>query len=58
MIKQIIRWIVLTILMVSSINFAVVFQLDYVAEALMARALPLAIVIGFSSIATSIMFRK
>ncbi|KIL77046.1 hypothetical protein SD77_1798 [Bacillus badius] len=44
--------------MVSSISFAVVFQLDYVAEALMARALPLAIVIGFSSIATSIMFRK
>ena len=58
MIEQICKWLVLIILIVSSISLLVVFQLDYVAEALTARALPIAIVVGFSSIATAIMNRK
>lgn len=58
MIEQLARWMVLAILFISSISFVIVFQLDYIAEALIARAVPLAIVIGLSSIATSILFRK
>lgn len=58
MIEQLARWMVLAILSISSISFVIVFQLDYIAEALIARAVPLAIVIGLSSIATSILFRK
>ena len=56
--ERITKWILLTILIVSSISFIVIFQLDYIPEALTARAVPLAIVVGFSSIATSIIFRK
>lgn len=58
MIEQITKWIIFAILIISSISFVVVFQLNYIAEALTARAVPLAIVIGLTSIATSIIFRK
>lgn len=58
MIEHIIKWTLLAILITSSISFIIVFQLDYIAEALAARAIPLAIVVGLSSIATSTMFRK
>lgn len=58
MIEHIVKWTLLAILITSSISFIIVFQLDYIAEALAARAIPLAIVVGLSSIATSTMFRK
>lgn len=58
MIEHVAKWLLLAILIISSISLVIVFQLDYVAEALIARALPLSIVIGLSSIATSIIFRK
>lgn len=58
MAEQFVRWLLLIILVVSSVSLIVVFQLDYVAEALKARAIPLAIVLGFSSVAVSIIYRK
>lgn len=58
MIEQVAKWLSLAILIVSSISFIIVFQLDYVAEALTARAVPIAIVLGLSSIATSLIFKK
>ncbi|MEC1180193.1 hypothetical protein P9B03_16950 [Metasolibacillus meyeri] len=58
MLEQITRWLLLVILIGSSISLVVVYQLDYIAEALVARAIPLALVVGLSAIATSIMFRK
>lgn len=48
----------LFILMSSFIGFVIVFQLKYTSEALIARAIPLALVVGLSSIATSLMFQK
>jgi hypothetical protein len=58
MIEQIMKWIIFAILIISTISFVIVFQLNYIAEALAARAIPLAIVIGLTAIATSIIFRK
>ena len=58
MIEQIVKWILLVILIISSISFIIVFQLNYTADALTARAIPIAIVLGFSSLAISTMFRK
>ncbi|WP_416150180.1 hypothetical protein ACM26V_04095 [Salipaludibacillus sp. HK11] len=57
-IDQIAKWIPLVILIISSISLIVVFQSNYIAEPFAARAIPLAIVIGLSSIATSLSLRK
>jgi len=57
-IKQIAKWVPLVILIVSSISLIVIFQSNYIAEAFAARAVPLAIVVGLSSIATSLSLRK
>ncbi|OEH92043.1 hypothetical protein [Bacillus solimangrovi] len=56
--EQSVKWIVLMILVVSSVSIIVFFQSNYFAEHLIARTVPLAIVIGCSSIAVSILFRK
>lgn len=58
MIQQIVKWILLTILTISSISFIIVFQLNYTADALSARSIPIAIVVGLSSLAVATMFRK
>ncbi|MGM9967089.1 hypothetical protein [uncultured Rummeliibacillus sp.] len=58
MIEQITKWIIFAILIISSISFVIIFQLNYIAEALAARALPLAIVIGLTAIAASIIAKK
>lgn len=58
LIRQIVKITMLFILMSSFIGFVIVFQLKYTSEALIARAIPLALVVGLSSIATSIMFQK
>jgi hypothetical protein len=49
--EQIVKWLLLTILVVSSISLIVVFQSSYIYEEFVSRAALLAIVIGFSSIA-------
>ncbi|WP_342558169.1 hypothetical protein [Metasolibacillus sp. FSL K6-0083] len=58
MLEQITRWILLIILIVSTISLIVVYQKNYIAEVLTASATPLAIVVGLSAIATAIMFQK
>ncbi|MFJ7649563.1 hypothetical protein ACIQ1H_18755 [Lysinibacillus sp. NPDC097279] len=58
MIQQIVKWFLLTILIISSISFIIVLQSNYLAAELTARSIPIAIVVGFSSLAVAIMFRK
>jgi len=57
-IQQIVKWFLLTILIISSISFIIVIQSNYIADALAARSIPIAIVVGLSSLAVAIMFRK
>ncbi|CAM5781028.1 hypothetical protein EDM54_04440 [Brevibacillus borstelensis] len=55
MINQLIRWLLLCILVVSCLSLLVVYQFhDYIGEVHSARALPLAVVIGLTSIAVAI----
>lgn len=58
MIQQIVKWFLLTILIISSISFIIVIQSNYIAAELAARSIPIAIVVGLSSLAVAIMFRK
>ena len=52
--NNIIRYLLLSILALSSLSLLIVFNSNYIAEALMARSLPLAIVVSFTSIAVAI----
>ena len=58
MIQQIVKCFLLTILIISSISFIFVIQSNYIAYELAARSIPIAIVVGLSSLAVAIMFRK
>lgn len=52
--KQIVNWLLVGILIVSSISLIIVYQQDYIAESHGPRAIPLAIVAGLSAIAVAI----
>ncbi|PPA69883.1 hypothetical protein [Jeotgalibacillus proteolyticus] len=56
--EQAVKWIVLIVLIVSSISLLVVFQAGYIPEELTARAVPLAILAGLTSIAAALIFKK
>ena len=56
--NNIIRYLLLSILVLSSLSLLLVYNSNYIAEALMARSLPLAIVIGFTAIAVAIYEKK
>jgi uncharacterized membrane protein (DUF485 family) len=58
LLEQIVKWLIFSILLVASISLMVVYQQGYIAEALVARATPLAIVVGLSAIAAAIIVKK
>lgn len=57
MLKQIIPWVLLVILVIASISLVSVYLSSYAPEFMMPKALPLAIVVGLSSIALAIAFK-
>ncbi|WP_156484889.1 hypothetical protein [Bhargavaea cecembensis] len=56
--EQIVKWGLVALLIGTTASLIVILQSSYIAEAISARALPLAIVAGLSSIAVAIAFRK
>lgn len=49
--NKVLKILVAIVFIISTICFIIVYQEDYVADALMARALPLSIIIGLTAIA-------
>lgn len=56
--KQIVQWILLGIVIVASISLISVYLSSYAPEFMMPKALPLAIVVGLSSIALAIAHKE
>lgn len=56
--KQIVQWFLLVIVVIASISVVSVYISNYVPEYIMAKALPLAILVGLSSIALSIAYKE
>lgn len=56
--KQIVQWILLGVLMVASISLVLVYLSNYAPGFMMPKALPLAIVVGLSSIALAIAYKE
>lgn len=58
MLKQIIPWVLLGILVIASISLVSVYLSSYAPDFMMPKALPLAILVGLSSIAVAIAFKE
>lgn len=56
--KQIVQWILLGIVIVASISLVFVYLSSYAPGFMMPKALPLAIVVGLSSIALAIAHKE
>ncbi|WP_155982677.1 hypothetical protein [Paucisalibacillus sp. EB02] len=56
--RSIIRYLLISIMALSILALIIVYNNQYIAEAHMARALPLAILVGLSSIAVAIYEKK
>jgi len=52
-----IKWVFAVIFLISCISLVVILTSNYIADSLLARALPLAIFAGLLAIATAISFR-
>lgn len=50
----ILKWLIISVFLFSSISFIKVYSIDYVYEARLGHGLPLAIVVGLTSIAIAI----
>ncbi|WP_317945382.1 hypothetical protein [Sporosarcina saromensis] len=51
--NKVLRILFCIVFLISAVCLIIVFQEDYVADALLARALPLSIIIGFTAIAAT-----
>lgn len=58
MLKQIVPWVLLGILVIASISLVSVYLSSYAPDFMMQKALPLAILVGLSSIAVAIAFKE
>lgn len=58
MLKQIVPWVLLGILVIASISLVSVYLSSYAPDFMMPKALPLAILVGLSSIAVAIAFKE
>lgn len=56
--KQLIQWILLGVVLVASISLVIVYLSDYAPGFMMPKALPLAVVVGLSSIALAIAHKE
>jgi len=54
----ILKWLIISVFLFSSISFIKVYSIDYVYEARLGHGLPLAIVVGLTSIAIAIYEKK
>lgn len=58
MLKQIVPWVLLGVLVIASISLVSVYLSSYAPDFMMPKALPLAILVGLSSIAVAIAFKQ